>query len=212
VLQPAPDTPNRDAGFSLIELLIALAIIAMLLVMVPGTLRLGRRAWETPGQMNDNAGAAALAFATERLKGAMPVYTTDTIGLPSLNFSGSEISLGFIADLAIGPQGGGLYRIEAGPDHATGQLGVRLSLYRPSAIAAKADSLPGEWRDISPAYASLAFRYYGSPKPGQPPQWQANWPRRDRLPDLVDVLAMPRLTTGLHFFEQRTELKLRPLQ
>ena len=105
---------RSDSGYSLIELLISLSILALLLAMIPGTLRLGRRAWETPGQIDETPGAAALAFAERQLKSALPIFKRNAQGLQGLQFSGSEQSLSFVSELQSGPYGGGLYKIDVG--------------------------------------------------------------------------------------------------
>ncbi|MBW2653267.1 MAG: prepilin-type N-terminal cleavage/methylation domain-containing protein [Deltaproteobacteria bacterium] len=45
-LHPAPCTLNPEKGFTLLELLVSIAILSMVLVMIYGTLSMGSRAWE----------------------------------------------------------------------------------------------------------------------------------------------------------------------
>jgi general secretion pathway protein J len=200
-------TPN-DAGFSLVELLISLTILALLLAMMPSTLRLGKRAWETTGALEETPAAAALSFAAQSLKSALPVFQRDSSGLPHIAFDGTEQTISFVADLASGPSGGGLYRIDAGaPIASTDGPAVRLSLYGPDTTA-QATGI--EVRDLADSYSELRFRYFGSPAPGAPNQWQSSWHRSDRLPDLVDVVATPRTPAAANA-QYRTELKMRPV-
>lgn len=204
---PQP-TPFADAGYALTELLMSLSILALLLALVPSTLRLGKRAWETPGQIADVPGAAALAFTGDALKSVQPVYRRDSIGMTRLEFSGTESRVSFIAELAAGPSGGGLYRIDAGllPDRPS--LAVAITLYRPESDDG---ARTPELRDLATSYASVQFRYFGQPSARAKPEWLAVWPRTDRLPDLIDIVAIPRPGLALPKFERRTEMKLRPL-
>jgi general secretion pathway protein J len=45
-LHPAPCTLHPEKGFTLLELLVSIAILSMVLVMIYGTLSMGSRAWE----------------------------------------------------------------------------------------------------------------------------------------------------------------------
>jgi general secretion pathway protein J len=200
--------PANDAGYTLIELLISLTILALLLAMVPSTLRLGKRAWETPGGLDDNPAAATLAFAGNQLKSALAVYERNTNGLPQLVFEGTPQHVSFVSELATGPSGGGLYRIDLGVAASDpSQPTLRLALYREGG---KAEHAASEQRELASAFSSVTFKYFGSPAPGAAAQWQNTWPRTDRLPDIVDMVATPRSprSPGAQF---RAELKLRPV-
>ena len=203
---------GQDAGYTLIELLISLTILALLLAMVPSTLRVGKRAWETPGGLEDAPAAAAFAFAGQQLKSALAIYERDTNGLPQLIFEGMPGRVSFVAELATGPAGGGLYRIDVGLPRsqtaATSGPALRLTLYRPEA---QLDQLKTEERDFGSAYSDVTFKYFGSPAPDAPAQWQSTWSRRDRLPDIVDMVAAARAPARAAGAQFRAELKLRPI-
>ena len=203
---------QTDGGYTLIELLISLTILALLLAMVPGTLRLGKRAWETPGGVEDVPAAAALAFAERNLRSALPIYQRDANGLPQIVFEGREQSLSYVADLLSGPSGGGLYRIDIGPVQSPGftssGLAVRVTLFRPDGNLKSAAT---EERELNATYSAVQFRYFGSPSPGAAAEWQSTWHRSDRLPDLVDIVATSRNTKTTADAQYRSELKLRPI-
>ena len=87
---------NRStAGFTLVELLVSLTILALLLAMVPGTLRLGRRAWETPVQLDQSSDElAALGFLQTQIKSAVPIFERDAQGAsPGPHFRASRRAL-----------------------------------------------------------------------------------------------------------------------
>lgn len=210
--QPCARASDSDDGFSLVELLISLAILALLLAMVPGTLRLGRRAWETPGQLEESPSTAALVFAERQLKSALPIYKRSAQGLQALQFSGSGQSLSFVSELRSGPYGGGLYKIDIGPPSDANAkiagLAVRLSLFR---TEGEAPALQNEERELVSGYRALHFRYFGPTASDKTGQWFAQWPRSDRLPDLVEITAEPNGGSQTSSRPVRVELKLRPI-
>ncbi len=212
MLRPRDQNPLHDAGYTLIELLISLTILALLLAMVPSTLRLGKRAWETPGGLEDAPAAAAFAFAGQQLTSALAIYERDTNGLPHLVFEGTPERVSFVAELATGPSGGGLYRIDVGlpgsQPTATSGPALRLALFRSDA---KLDKLKAEERDLGGTYSNVTFKYFGSPAPDAPAQWQSTWPRADRLPDIIDMVAASRAPAKDPDAQFRAELKLRPI-
>ena len=203
---------DSDDGFSLVELLISLTILSLLLAMVPGTLRLGRRAWETPGQIEESPSVAALAFAERQLKSALPIYKRSAQGLQALQFSGSEQSLSFVSELRSGPYGGGLYKIDIGPPSDANAkiagLAVRLSLFR---TEGEAPALPNEERELTSGFKALHFRYFGPVASDKTDQWFTQWPRIDRLPDLIEITGEPNGGSQTSSRPVRVELKLRPI-
>lgn len=175
-------SPNRgDAGFTLVELLVSLTILALLLAMVPGTLRLGRRAWETPGQLDQASDElAALGFVQTHIKSAVPIFERDAQGVSRIAFSGAPLSVSFIVPLSGGPYGGGLYRIELGS-------ALRVSLYQGASTSGQS-ALPAEERPLGNLSGRLHFRYFwGSAVWSSPAlarrlaaHGPATGPRRDR--------------------------------
>ncbi len=197
---------DREGGFALLELLASLTLLALLIAMMPGTLRLGKRAWETPGGTMDTPDAAAVAFVATTAQGALPVFVRDSLGLGGrVAFRGDADSLSFVAELGSGPAGGGLYRI--GLSASDGRPPVlSLALFR----EAVSDPAPLEERRLSRTYRSVSFKYYGSPAPGAAASWQDSWHRSDRLPDLIDFVAAANTNTKSASLQARVELKMRP--
>ena len=195
---------RSDAGFTLVELLVSLTILALLLAMVPGTLRLGRRAWETPGQLDQASDElAALGFVQTHVKSAVPIFERDAQGVSRIAFSGGPQSLNFVVPLSGGPNGGGLYRIDLGS-------ALRISLYQGANVTAQS-ALRGEERALGNLSGRLQFRYFGPLQFGQVPLWHDAWPRTDRLPDLVEIKALPGAKSAKTPPIFHSEFKLRPV-
>lgn len=174
------------AGFTLVELLVALALLALTVALLPGTLRLGARAWEARGEL-EQAGEVGLAFHAieQKLLGALPIYESGgEAGGVGLAFRGDAQTLSFVAASENGPAGAGLYRWQLGP--ATGQttgllMGIGLHL-------AGAPATVGETRTLLRDGSAVRFRYRGAqPTGSEPAEWHEAWTRSDALPELVEM-------------------------
>jgi general secretion pathway protein J len=188
---------ERQAGFTIIELLVSLMIVGLIISFIPGTLRLGQRVWETDRALEWSAGLSAFRrYVEHRLTEAIPIYLRDPDRGLFMEFSGGPERISFVAPASAGPAGGGVYRFELsqteGPAGARRVI-LRQSLYRTGNAPTGAEqqgsgSAPSTMTHVSPApVTAVELRYFGPPAPQQPPKWQTNWPNSDRLPDLVEL-------------------------
>ena len=106
-----PTGKRGEAGFSLIEMLVAITILALVLAMLPGTFSLAHRTWDATAVLDQRARQdGGRSFLQARLAEAMPVFEPVGAGAVQLVFTGSAETLTFVAPSANGPQGAGLYR------------------------------------------------------------------------------------------------------
>jgi prepilin-type N-terminal cleavage/methylation domain-containing protein len=188
---------DPQGGFTVIELLISLMILTLILSFIPGTLRMGRRVWETDEVLEQRAGLSSFRrYVEQRLAEAMPIHLRNRAQEVRVEFIGEPGRLAFVAPAAAGPAGGGVYRFEL--TRAEGERGdqpliLRQSLYRlADAAQLRNEETPPpqstalEHRSHADV-AGLSLRYFGAPEPQKPPQWQSRWPRLDSLPDLVEI-------------------------
>jgi general secretion pathway protein J len=187
------DSRAGQAGFTLIEMLVSLMILVLILSFIPGTLRIGQRVWETDEAFEDRAALSSFRrYAEQRIAEAMPVHRRDRSGAVSIEFTGEPERMAFIAPAAAGPAGGGVYRFELRRDDggAEGQppLLLKQSLYRYQEPWQNAGPAPDAMEHRSHiGVTRLSLRYFGAAEPQAAPQWHSRWPRRDRLPDLVEL-------------------------
>ncbi len=185
----------RQAGFTVLEVLVCVMILALILSFLPGTLRVGQRVWETDDAFARRAGLSAFCRHVEqRLTEAMPIYRRTQAGTLRMEFDGAPDRLSFVAPANAGPGGGGVYHFTLSLNDgggASNALALTQTLYRPRDAFAPAntlDSRPASSRHLAPEpVRSLAFRYFGAALPGREPGWHAQWPREDALPDLVEM-------------------------
>jgi general secretion pathway protein J len=200
-----------QAGFTLVELLVSLMLLTLILSFIPGTLRIGQRVWETDDRFEQRAGLSALGrYVEQRLAEAIPIQQREESGL-RLEFIGEPRHLGFIAPAAAGPAGRGIYRFDLSREEGTPRfrpLLLRQVLYRPAhALVSdqQRQAVPKTEHRSGARVAALGFRYFGAANAQEPPRWVDRWPRRDSLPDLVEI----SVQVGQPARTQRTVIALR---
>src|SRR5262245_39498374 len=102
---------SAEAGFSLMEMLVSLVILALILAFLPGAFRLARQIWTVTAVLDrDAVRDLGLDFLEARLAEAMPLFEPAKSGLVNVLFAGRKDGVSFVAPSRNGPAGGGLYR------------------------------------------------------------------------------------------------------
>jgi general secretion pathway protein J len=183
---------RRARGFTLLEILIALALVAVIMTLLLGSIRVGAGLW---AQGERKADAAARLLTTENffrtyLSDALPLRETPKSGTfqPALNgsrllFGGGSRELEFVGVLP--PQvRGGLYKFRLHWAEDGERSDLILSL-RP--FAAADDAEPIEDVTVLEDIEDLRFSYYRrAAVETEPSEWVEAW-GEDYLPALVRV-------------------------
>jgi prepilin-type N-terminal cleavage/methylation domain-containing protein len=211
----APSRSDRafgQQGFSLLEMLVALVILALVLAFLPGAFRLARQVWTATAILDrDSSRDAGLDFLETRLAEAMPLFEPGRAGLVNILFAGSPDKVRFVAPSRNGPAGGGLYSytIELRPrDNQSSLLVVMVAPYfgpQPEGTAPPA----AEEQVLADDVSAAEFRYFGRHELRQAPAWQGEWKRTDTLPELVQLNITRRRPGGSTSRSIVTELRLR---
>lgn len=184
-------TPVRPgtAGFTLVELLVALAVLGIAMTLLASSLWLGPRTWEAVEARATETHDARLAqlFLRRQLEQAQPLASVSADGEPRVAFTGAPRALRFVSPLPahIGP--GGLYwfTVDVEGEQGEKRLVLRTELFqteeweRFATPAPETVALMERLREAEFAYLAHAER----DRP--PPQWSARWERADLLPRLV---------------------------
>ena len=188
---------SSEAGFSLIELLVSLALLALLMAMVPGTLTLARRETQVAVELDRRASFdAAMSFLEQQLAQATAIYERGEDGRLRIIFSGEADAVTFMAPSSVRALEAGLARFELkiGGD-GDGRTGLIVSWmpWRPApAEGETVTGPPPRSRLIVPDAQNLTLRYLGPGSDGEAPVWSPTWARTDAIPDLVEI----KVTSG----------------
>ena len=171
---------SREAGFTLLELLISMTILALIFVTVLGAIRVGSKSWESGEQRAEENQRTRTLFDTMALELTMvyPLRVKDQ-DRDVIAFRGKSDSLSF----ATLPQSYGAepfshmmrivtYSVE--PDRGL----VATERYPLVGVAGSFDSLEGRERGLDARVSDARFRYLvpeGKSEEKLPPTWRDYW-------------------------------------
>jgi general secretion pathway protein J len=174
-----------EQGLTLIELLLALAILAVLTGFLAGGLSIGRRAFDADrtGEISGETDAAIQAM-TSLIASALPVRASAANPKSGVMFDGRRETVSFVSlsqgrSLRGGPH---LVRLRrSGTDLVVDVMGSD-----PQTAEGAAGIAPTRVIVLS-GVRDIRFSYFGSANPARPLGWQAQWLAAERLPALVSI-------------------------
>lgn len=185
---------GSSGGFSLVELLVAMALLAVILVLVFDGLHTGTRVWERIDRRVDAAEQMRTTqrFIRQRLEEAVSANRTP-LEAGGRAFSGEAQAMTFVAPLPGRSGAGGLYRFRlyAAPFEDATRLLVEYRPYDPRGDA-EPDQVDPQRVSLQDDVAGLEFSYFGDDGVTGQPGWQGQWQDRDELPGLVRVRIWPQ--------------------
>lgn len=179
---------SRTAGFTLLEMLIALAALGLLAVMLGGSVQFGARAWEGQSrrlEMSSETDAVHTVLRNLlRNAQAMPLVG---IGQPggSLYMAGQRNAVDFVGELPEAFDRSGFYdmALVVKPD---GRLVLRWRphMRQPNSAAVQPSY---EETELLRHVAALEMSYYAPAAENRPGEWQSTWHQGAALPALIRV-------------------------
>jgi general secretion pathway protein J len=172
----------KDAGFTLLELLIAMTLLALLSLVLFGAFRFGTRSWDRAetSTANGNEIRRAQDAITSALSRAYPELQTADPANPHIFFGGEREAVTFL-----GPdrnQDGALDVITLGRQGDALTMIVTPELARDPKRQTVIRKLLGH-------VSFLELSYFGAGKPDDPPRWWTRWHNAARLPQLIRIRA-----------------------
>ncbi len=186
---------QQECGFTLIEVLIAIAIFAIVTVMLYSGLYGATKRLAVIDDAIEQSQNNHLVVATLRklVAQTQPIFETDG-NHRRLRFSGRRDEFNAVIPLPSHRGGPGLYNVTI--QTRRGAAGDRVEMIYSPLVGAAYD----EPESIAVFDSKkVEFSYYGRANDESPPNWSSVWLNRDRLPSLVrmelkgrDVLAEPK--------------------
>ena len=189
-----------DRGFTLLELLVAITIFALMTVIVVGGFRFGARVWEQAEETSSQVTEIESAYALVRrlIAGALPIIAASEDGQVHVDFAGTTDAISFVAPAPAQAFVGALHTISlVRLPAASAAQGVGLVLNvrpyvpneavpRPRKSRLTRDRLDKSVVLVDRA-AAVDFLFFGGDDVDPTPRWQKTWIDRPTLPLLVAV-------------------------
>jgi general secretion pathway protein J len=176
---------HREQGLTLIELLLALAIVAVLTGFLAAGLSIGRRAFDADRSSELSVQTdAAIQTVSSLIASALPVQVSEANSKAAIMFDGRQDTLFFVGLSEGRSMRGGPHMIRlrrSGADIVVDVMG-------PAAQTARnAGGLTPTQVVALKGVRDIRFSYFGSADPARPSLWQTQWSGAERLPDLISM-------------------------
>jgi general secretion pathway protein J len=186
--------PRREHGFTLIELIVALVLLALMASVLYGSLSLAGTSWDRGEAKAQQTSEMRLAeyFLRRSLTSQHPLRFQKVLEKP-LYFVGTGDSLSFAAALP-GRVGAGIYyfKIALTPNGDSSRL--TLSRVIPDYAATSSPDFGPDFSILADRIVEVRFAYFGR-DPGAAdivaPTWRDRWDDSQRLPDLIRMDVKP---------------------
>lgn len=175
------DRRHNQAGFTLVEVLVAITLLSLLSIALTAGLRLGIDAWTRGSAHSDELGRtlAIQGLLRELLEQAYPYFVSvdPTHGYIDFDGSGSSLVLLALTPASIGVTGRSRFKLSVNKRQEFADLIV--SSQPELAVADATSSIPQ--KTLLAGAAAIEFRYFGGGG------WNDRWTAQPALPQLIGI-------------------------
>jgi general secretion pathway protein J len=181
------DPPDSEAGFTLVELLVALALFSMLSTLLFGNVRFGIRAWQYGAVHAEQVDHTMVVQRVLRriIEEAYPLFLAGDPTHPHVNFNGTRTSLDFLSSAPTAAGVGPRYRFLLTADNLGGKTDLVMRAGPELASSEDASTQTVLLANIE----RLEFSYFGATSSNSTSQWRDEWLQQAAAPRLVRVRA-----------------------
>ena len=205
---------RKQSGFTLLELLIGLALLGLILALMFGGLRLGIKSWDSGALASEEMARIRVfeGFIRRQLNEIYP-YFWKAADSQTLAFSGDPGAIHYVGFLPAGDGGrNGLYMLSLEVER-----GERIQRLLLKSLPLKRDARDFTGMQdveqtvlasgvIAEGVEELVFGYFGAETEQSEPKWLTHWKDPKRLPLLVRLQV--KLATGQEWPELVVALKV----
>jgi general secretion pathway protein J len=176
---------DGEAGFTLVEMLVALALFSVLVTVLFGNVQFGLKAWnKTSASTGQLDRALIVQDVLRRLVGGLyPLALSENGAQPLVDFSGGRDVMSFLGNAPLVMGGAGRFRYELAVERSDRQSNLVLNAMPELANDRSASAKTLLLSDI----VRVEFSYLGVGKGNQADTWVDSWTRRADTPRLVRI-------------------------
>lgn len=190
---------SRIGGFTLVELLIAISLLALMSSVLFGSLNLAGRSWDAGEAKAESTANMRLAsdYLRTQLSSQHPQRMRKRLEFPLL-FAGEREEIRYAAPLPgrVGLGGIWYYRVVLAPVTNKDRQALVLERMIPDLESTATPSFAGaESSVLADDVKSLKFSYFGVDADASPemrPTWRDRWDNPQQLPQLIRMEVVPR--------------------
>jgi general secretion pathway protein J len=185
---------RRARGFTLIELSVALVLLALISSVLYGSLSLAGSSWNRGEAKAEQSDAMRLTegFLRRTLTSQHPLRMHKAVSQP-LYFQGTHDSLAYAAALT-GRAGAGMYYFRVAVAANGDNSRLILSRVIPDYAATQLPEFGNDFSVLADGISEVRFSYFGRDAGASnlvSPTWRDSWDDPQRLPDLITVDVIP---------------------
>ena len=189
---PRQHSVSRQAGFTLLELLVAIVLLGLIATLLLSGLQLGTasrdRVAQTSGALEDYR--VIDTFLRRRLTAILPFVAGLQGDLATVRFTGEEQTMQFLVASVFRDETRGVRELSVAVDGASNRKSL-VALDAPWRADSAVNASPPARYVLLEAIAAASFSYYGANPAHSEPGWHRQWRNATGLPDLIRIDVTP---------------------
>lgn len=185
--QPSNGPIDDQSGFTLVELLVGIALLSLLTIAILASVRFATHAWNVGITHTDRLDRMILvqSLAHRLIGGSYPLYVTTDPTRPHVAFDGTKSAIDFLGPTLSSQDTGGRMRYRLSTEQRGGHS--TLILASRHELADRSASTGSETTTLVERVDTAEFSYFGQTQPDRQASWQAEWSGQRSLPSLVRI-------------------------